>query len=188
MPLLLTRLQAIHDALDAAGFDHAVGGGIALAHHVEQPRFTADIDLNILADPDHPEHVLAAMPAAILVQEGAADELRSRGQVRLFWPEPTTPVDIFLPQHHAYHQLVTDRAMLSPYLGEGIKVLSATDLIVFKTLFDRSKDWVDIESMLENGAGDIDEVRIWLTEFLGPDDTRIARLDRLQTRVLQQRR
>ena len=53
-PLLLQRLSSVHQHLSQAAIDHAVGGAIALAVHVREPRFTADIDLNVLADADHP--------------------------------------------------------------------------------------------------------------------------------------
>lgn len=175
-PLLLQRLRSVHEALDLGGFDHAVGGAIALAVHVQEPRFTADIDLNVMADADHPEAMLAALPAEVEVTAQAADRIRSDGQVRLFWRNPDTPLDLFLPQHPTYHALVTARAEPVHFLGDDIKVMSATDLMVFKALFDRSKDWVDIESLVESRAGDLEEAARWMSEFVGDDDPRVARL------------
>lgn len=179
-PLLLQRLRAIHAGLDVAGFEHCVGGAIALAVHVREPRFTADIDLNVMADPSQPEALWAALPDDVVVHDAAASEIRRDGQTRLIWPDPVTPVDLFLPQHPTFHQLVNDRAVPVDFLGEGIRVMSATDLIVFKSMFDRSKDWVDIETMIECGSGDVDEAVRWLTQFFGSDDSRIARLRRLE--------
>ncbi len=57
-------------------------------------------------------------------------------------------------------------------------ILSAIDLTVFKLLFDRDKDWGDVESMLRFGKVDVPEVRRWLSDIVGPDDQRLARLDR----------
>ncbi|WP_436701206.1 nucleotidyl transferase AbiEii/AbiGii toxin family protein [Nocardioides sp. BYT-33-1] len=177
-PLLLRRLRAVHEALRDAGFDHAVGGAIALAVHVLEPRFTADIDLNVMADPEQPDAMLACLPEEIRIPDDASRTIARDGQIRLIWPSPDTPVDLFLPQHPTYHALVTERAEPVDFLGADIKVMTATDLIVFKVLFDRSKDWVDIEALLENGAGDAAEAIGWLTEFLGPDP-RVARLSTL---------
>lgn len=182
-PVLLVRLRAIHEALDGAGFDHAVGGAIALAVHVKEPRFTSDIDLNVMADPDHPEALLSCLPNGVVVHPGAASEIKIDGQTRLSWPEPNTPVDLFLPQHPTYHRLVIDRAVEVDFLGDGIKVLSATDLMVFKAMFDRSKDWVDIETLLDNQAGNPDEAAAFLREFLGGDDPRAARLLKLRDTI-----
>lgn len=184
-PVLLMRLRAIHAALDAAGFQHCVGGAIALAVHVREPRFTSDIDLNVMAEPERPEPLLDCLPTEIIRHPGAAKEIRRDGQTRLLWSDPETPVDLFLPQHPSYHQLVNDRAILVDFLGSGINVMGATDLMVFKAMFDRSKDWVDIESMIESKAGDVAEATALLTEFLGAEDSRIRRLVELEGSVRQ---
>ncbi|WP_232677343.1 nucleotidyltransferase family protein [Nocardioides sp. R-C-SC26] len=182
-PALLRKLTAVHDALTQAGIPHAIGGGIALAFHTAQPRFTNDIDVNVAAPSATPEVVLGAMPEGVVIHAAAADELRESDQVRLVWPdrgqrpEAGTPVDLFLPAHPTYHRLVTDRAEPVEIGGSRLLVISATDLVVFKSLFDRPKDWVDIAEMLAFGKVDVEEARRWLTEFLGPEDSRCARLD-----------
>jgi hypothetical protein len=178
-PLLLTRLRAVHHALDSAGFPHAVGGAIALAIHVREPRFTAHIDLNVTADPRDTASLLGCLPTEIDIHTKAEKELRDAGQTRVIWPDPSTPVDLFLPQHPTYHRMVVERAVPVDFLGVGIRVVTATDLMVFKMLFNRSKDWVDIEALLEAAAGDPDEARGWVVEFLGTEDARLTRLDRL---------
>lgn len=174
--LILDRLGTIHRALDRAGFDHAVGGALALALHVGQARATNDIDLNVAADPQRPEELFACLPKAIEIHEGAAESIRRDGQVRLIWPDPVTPVDLFLPQHDTYHRLVNERAIPAPALGEGIRAIAATDLIVFKALFNRPKDWVDIAEIVAAGNGDLAEARQWVGEFTADQ----GRLDRLQ--------
>ncbi|MFT3854826.1 MAG: hypothetical protein QM733_19120 [Ilumatobacteraceae bacterium] len=175
--LVLSRLQALHEALDRAGFEHAVGGAIALSVHAE-PRATTDMDLNVIADPEHPQRLLDTMPDGVVIHPSAAAELRRDGQVRLIWPHPDTPVDLFLPQHPEFHRLVNDRARPDiEQIGFDIRVISATDLMVFKMLFNRTKDWADIESLLRAGAGDPDEAADWIVQFLGPDDERLTRLD-----------
>ena len=40
--------------------------------------------------------------------------------------------------------------MRQEFLGSSIQVLAPVDLGVFKALFDRRKDWVDIETMIES--------------------------------------
>lgn len=86
----------------------------------------------------------------------------------MFWRNPDTPLGLFLPQHPIFHDLVVARAESVDFLGRGIKVLSATDLMVFKALFARSQDFVDIESLGENRAGDLAEATRWIREILGP--------------------
>ena len=178
---LLHRLIALHQHLAAAGFDHAVGGALALSRHVSPPRGTADIDLNITADPAHPVRLLAALPREIEVHAGAAEQLQSSGQVRLWWRSPTlaTPVDLFLPQHPTFHHLVVERAETTVFLGTEIKTITATDLMAFKMLCNRRKDWADIESMLRCDAGDTAEAAEWVASILGADDRRLAQLQEI---------
>lgn len=173
--ILLARLRSVHEHLQRAGFDHALGGALALAMHAE-PRFTSDIDLNVIADPGQPQALLDALPPELLPMPEAADLLRRDGQVRLLWSDPATPLDLFLPQHPTYHALVAARAELYAFPGFEIKVITATDLLVFKTLFGRSKDFVDIESLGEFGAGDVDEAAAWIAELIGADSTQERRL------------
>lgn len=175
-PKLLSRLVRTHEALDRAGLSHAVGGAIALALYTHDPRFTADIDLNVIVDPDNPAALLDALPDDVEVHPTAAAELRRDGQVRVMWRDPDTPLDLFVPQHPTYHQLANDRARPADFGGVTIPVLSATDLMVFKMLFNRPKDWVDIQSLIEAGAGDADEAATWVARFLGDDDPRLAKL------------
>lgn len=178
---VLQRLIAVHQHLAAAGFDQAVGGALALSQHVSPPRGTADIDLNITADPAHPVRLLAALPREVEVHAGAAEQLQSSGQVRLWWRSPTlaTPVDLFLPQHPTFHHLVVERAEPTDFLGTEIKTITATDLMVFKMLCNRRKDWADLESMLRCDAGDTAEAAEWVASILGADDRRLAQLQEI---------
>ncbi len=174
-PTILRRLVAISDGLTAAGLSHAFGGAIALAFHVQEPRATSDIDVNISTD--DPETAFRAMPSAVGWDLGDLERCRRDGQVRLFWVEEPfrTPVDVFLPQSDLHVEL--DRqAQLVDVLGRQVRILTATHLTVFKALFDRTKDWADIEAMLANGQVDVRRVREWLGRLVGEDDDRLARL------------
>jgi hypothetical protein len=60
-----------------------------------------------------------------------------------------------------------------------IPVLDCTALVVFKALFDRTRDWADIEAVIEAGAADLTEARAWLERVLGRDDPIVHRLTAL---------
>jgi len=62
------------------------------------------------------------------------------------------------------------------FAGIHVNVLSAEDLAVFKALFDRSRDWVDIDEMAAAGVLDREMAAARLASLLGPNDPRIARL------------
>jgi len=50
---------------------------------------------------------------------------------------------------------------------------------VFKAFFDRTKDWADIEAMLDAGTVDVHTALGWLVDVVGGDDHRVNRLRRL---------
>ncbi len=63
-----------------------------------------------------------------------------------------------------------------PLSRGSVPVLSATDLTVFKAIFDRTKDWADIEEMVEFGSPDLAEAVSWLETIVGSDDPRTCKL------------
>ncbi len=178
--LVLERTVTLHEALDQSGIPHAVGGALALGYHVAEPRATRDIDLNVSIDPTRPRMLFEALPAGPLWNATDVERAHRDGQVRLFWPldqgeGPPIPVDLFLPQHEL-HTVVAGRAELVPMLDTVIPIVSATDLTIFKALFDRPKDWVDIEALLRFGKVDQAEVERWLAQVVGLDDDRLVQL------------
>jgi hypothetical protein len=178
--IVLEVAVALSAALEQAGLRHAIGGALALGYHVAEPRATRDIDINVSIDDEQPLVLFEALPAGLLWSDADVRRARRDGQVRLFWPleegaGPPLPVDLFLPQHEL-HAVVAERAQQVPMLDTSVPILSATDLTIFKALFDRPKDWLDIEAMLQFGKVDVLEVRRWLAEVVGPEDDRFVRL------------
>lgn len=56
-------------------------------------------------------------------------------------------------------------------------MLSAEHLMVCKVVFNRSKDWVDIEAMLRAGTEiEVAEVLRWVGRIAGDDDPRYERI------------
>jgi hypothetical protein len=92
--------------------------------------------------------------------------------VRVYWDR--TPTDLFFPQH-ALHEEAAVEVETVPFAAGEIPVLSATHLTVFKALFNREKDWVDIGELFAFGEVDVPRVERWLTEIVGPDDERLAK-------------
>lgn len=172
-PALPAKVLALHAGLEAAGVEHAFGGALALAYHTLDPRTTQDIDVNITAAADAPRHVLEALPAGVRWSEAEVTRIQRDGQVRLWWGEPpaATPVDLFFPQHEL-HAAAAAGAVRRPFAGKELPFLSATHLAVFKSLFARPKDWLDIEAMVRAGTVNVAEVRRWLVELVGADDER----------------
>ena len=92
--------------------------------------------------------------------------------MRLWWDD--TPIDIFFAAS-PFHAEVASRCRSVPFAGGTVRILAAEDLAVFKALFDRSRDWVDIEAMVESGTLDVEVAAARLARLLG-DDPRVGRL------------
>jgi hypothetical protein len=180
MPTLVEKIVAIDDALREAGVSHAFGGALALAFHIEEPRGTRDIDVNVFAPASRAEEVFAALPAGVESRAADVKEVERAGQVRLFWDD--NPVDLFFSTH-AFHAEAAAEIVEVPFAGTTIPVLGATELAVFKAFFNRTKDWADIEAMLDAGTIDVHRALGWLVDLLEPDDERVTRLRGLLARA-----
>jgi hypothetical protein len=170
---LSERIVAIHASLDAASLPHAFGGALALAFHVQEPRATRDIDVNVFVEPQRATEVFEALPAGVVFDDEHVDQVAHDGQTRLLWDD--TPVDLFFSTH-PFHDVAQLHVEQVPFAGTTIPVLGATELMVFKAYFDRGRDWVDLETMVEAHSPDVHAAIGWLVDLLGPDDHRVGRL------------
>jgi hypothetical protein len=177
-PPLPDKVIAIHEALRAARIPHAIGGALALAYYAE-PRATIDIDLNVFVSPERWEDVVGALtPLGVEADELDAVALLRDGQCRLWWGQ--NPVDLFFT-NEPFHEAMSKRIRRLPFAGETLPFLAPEDLAICKAMFDRPKDWVDIEQMLLSTDGlDIADVVRWLERMVGKNDPRLRRLAELK--------
>lgn len=167
------KMLVIHEHLHAAGIDHAFGGALALAWCTQQARGTIDLDVNVFVGPERTDETLAALPPGVVATSDDRALLVRDGQARLWWG--TTPLDVFLNTTD-FHEGVSSRVRWEPFAGVELPFLACGDLAVFKTFFNRTRDWADLEAMRDAGTLDVAAVAGVLATFLGPDDDRIARL------------
>ncbi len=170
------RLLAVHDALDQARIPHAIGGAIALGYCTFEPRGTRDLDVNVFVGPDRVKDVFVALPKGVAISGLSLEQAERDGQVRLWWEQ--TPIDLFfsvLP----FHDQVASEVRQVFFEDRSIPVLNCTALAVFKALFDRPRDWADIESMVEARALDLGEASRWVREMAGPDSAEARKLAEL---------
>lgn len=62
-------------------------------------------------------------------------------------------------------------------------MLGPVELVVFKVLFDRTKDWADVEAVLAAGSATAAEVEAPLVALLGADDPGVVRLAEAASRA-----
>ncbi len=176
-PPLPDKILAIHEALAEAKIPHAIGGAIALAYYAE-PRSTIDIDVNVFVTTERWREVIDALaPLGIDVAQVDPAALERNRQCRLWWEH--NAVDLFFA-HDPIHQAMRKEARRVPFADTTIPILSPEHLAVCKAIFDRRKDWLDIEQMLiATDELDVKEIEGWLERMVGHSDPRIQRLSEL---------
>jgi hypothetical protein len=172
-PSLVDKIVAVHDSFETAGVVHAFGGALALAYWTLDPRATDDIDVNVALSADRAAEAFAALPDAVSIPGDAAQRVATDEQIRLRWGR--TPIDLFF-RADPLHDGVARRAVLMPFASTRLPFLAANDLAVFKALFDRPKDWIDIAAMAAAGSIEVDIVCERVAAVVGSDDHRLARL------------
>jgi hypothetical protein len=189
MYVVFERALDVHRRLLAAGVPNAIGGALALGYHVDEPRGTQDIDVNISLPADQARTVLELLPPDVPWDDASVQRIERDEQIRLMWPvegEFPLPLDLFFWASEL-HAVVAARTIEVPMAGSTVHVLSATDLTIFKALFNRSKDWPDIEAMLtaHDSTVDLEDAIAWVASIVGDGDVRTERLRSL--RQTQQR-
>jgi hypothetical protein len=178
-PSLSQKVLLIEAALQAARIPHAFGGAIALAYYAT-PRATIDIDVNAFVESGRSDEVLGALGrlGAQAPSDSESVRLQRDGQARIHWG--STPIDLFF-SYDAFHDACMERRRALPFgEGETIHILSPEDLVVFKVIFDREKDWRDIDELVFAMADELDAAWIesWALRILGKEDERFARCTR----------
>jgi hypothetical protein len=175
------KVVAIHHALTDAKVTYAIGGALAFAYYAE-PRSTVDVDVNLFIATDRWPAVrdaLAPLGIDVTVDESA---LERDGQVRLWWGN--NPVDLFF-SYDALHDEMEGATRRVPFGDIRLPILSPEHLVICKAMFDRYKDWGDIEAILiVTEPLDVDLIEAWLRRLVGDTDPRVARLRGLVDRIL----
>jgi len=182
-PSLPEKIVRLEEAFTGERLPHAFGGALALAYYAT-PRATLDIDVNVFVGVSRAEEVLALLGALGAGPCPSSERARLRREEQARIPWAGTPVDLFFA-YDPFHESCRERRRGVPFGDARLHILSAEDLLVFKVLFDRDKDWRDIEEMAFALAGELDAayVRHWIGRILEPEDARARRLEQVLGRV-----
>ena len=161
---------------------HAFGGALALAYYAE-PRTTVDVDVNVFVTTEQSVRVAKAfgrigVDTAALERPSATRD----GQVRCRWGR--TPIDVFF-SYDPLHDAMREATTRVPFGHDRIPILAPEHLVVCKAVFDRPKDWIDIQQVLVTvDRFDADEARGWLDHLVGAKDARYRKLERQMAALL----
>lgn len=166
-------------ALQHARVPHAIGGAIAYGFF-GAARGTFDVDLNLFVEGAQVAPALDALITAgleidrALALQTAVERGDARGRYA------GMPVDLFF-NSIPVHERAATRTREVVLHGQRVRVLSPEDTAVFKLLFFRGKDLVDVERLLALMGTQLDRayVRDALVEVVGADDFRVHKWDEL---------
>jgi hypothetical protein len=179
-PPLPEKVVAIHRQLAAARVPHAIGGALALAYYAE-PRATVDVDVNVFVQTDRWPQVRDALESVGVDVEVDLAALERDGQVRLWWGR--NAVDLFF-SYDDFHEEMRRRARKVPFGETTLPILAPEHLAVCKAMFDRTRDWLDIEQILvATYPIDLAEIEDWLKRMTGAADHRVAKLGEIKARL-----
>jgi hypothetical protein len=136
--------------------------------------------VNIFVPASNPQPALDALPDGISQPSGTSDKIKREGQIRLWWDD--TPVDLFFDYAPIHRDAARDRKTVS-FEGVRIPVLGPLELAVFKVMFNRTRDWGDIEEMFSAGALSAGDLHEAIDGMLGPEDERHSRIDEAARRA-----
>jgi len=174
---LAPKIVSLHEMLDSAGVSHQFGGAIALAWY-RNPRATTDIDVNLTLPPEAAGPVLGTLAQlGVTVTAADRDAIARDGQARLDWGG--SALDVFFATLD-FHRDMAERAWTVRFGPVDIPILSPEHLIVCKAVFNRPKDWLDMEEMIRWGTEvDAQLTMGWVDDILGTGSEQRARLGAL---------
>ena len=167
--------------LEREDIPFVVVGGLANAVWGE-PRTTRDVDLKVYIG-----ERTAREFATLVAEEFAPATPLPDGPALvvsiLMLPDVTVDFLIAIP---GYEEEVLARARSFKFGEMTLQVCSSEDFIIHKIIADRPKDWVDVEGVLIEQQGQLDQayIRIWLEQFAEILD-RPDWLDRYESLVRQ---
>jgi hypothetical protein len=173
---------ALARTFEARGIPYALGG--ALAYGIWGiPRATLDVDINVFVEDDELGTVADALSSLGIAADPERLKVESAAKGLCVVRYGLYRVDLFTPSIPFSREAERTRQLVE-IEGQRAHFLSAEALAVFKLLFFRPKDIVDLERLIEvQGSNlDVSYVRRELAAMMGEEDERVRRWDELTGR------
>ena len=141
------------------------------------------MDINLFVSNNQLADALRVLSdAGVLIDLDEAHRAASRGDV-LVGRYQGMRVDLFTPSIPFSWEAMKTRVWFDSPLG-GAFYLSAEASVIFKLLFFRAKDLVDVEKLVAVQGATLmrDYIRAWMVDMMGEGDERIAAWDSIAAR------
>ena len=157
----------LHIFLTEHHIAYAIIGGVAAQHWGEQ-RFTQDVDMTIATSPaDDIEQVVTLLTHRFRSRVSNPVEFARLRRMILLTAGNNVDVDVSLALPGYEDDLLARAVDFVPEIGKAIRLCTAEDLIIHKTVAGRPQDLSDIQSMVFRQAEKLDltYIREWLRQF-----------------------
>ncbi len=169
----------VAQALERHGVPYALGGALAYGQY-GIPRATNDVDVNVFVGPDELANVFVALRTLGITIDDAAARAASESEGLIVLRFGLFRLDVFTPSIDFSWEAGRTRVQQTVD-GVAVWFLAVEALCVFKLLFYRGKDVVDLERLIAVQGDNVDAayVRERIVAMLGADDPRVATWDTL---------
>ncbi|MCG8587274.1 MAG: nucleotidyl transferase AbiEii/AbiGii toxin family protein [Pirellulales bacterium] len=182
-PDLVDVVHRIARAIEREQQDYAIGGAIALGYWAN-PRATVDIDLTVFLPHSEPARCVEFLHriGCEVSATTAIETITEHGFCRASFD--SVRVDVFF-QTSEFHDTAKKRAKQVDLEGQPIMVWDAETMCVFKMMFFRMKDVVDVKQILRTQGDRLERqwVRDQLVDIFGRRDPRISQWDEVDEEV-----
>lgn len=145
---------------------YAIIGGMAVQHWGEA-RYTKDVDLTVLVPIENEEDFLRKLETRLPPRRDGAIEFALRHRIYIAQTAAGFPVDISLGVPGYEEQMLANAIDYVTQAGKTVRLCSAEDLIIHKSVAGRPQDVRDIEGIIIRQGGKLDRgyIRYWLRIF-----------------------
>lgn len=163
---LVDSLLAVHKILDAAAVPYALCGGLAANLYRNEVRATMDVDLIVGVGPAQ----VVDLVRTFSERGWQAEPYWQQGEQLRLSHKKLPRVDCIVATTD-YERAAIERSVPAQIEGREINVLTAEDLIVFKLIAGRARDYEAVAAIINTRRAklDVDYVRGWLEQFGIPE-------------------
>lgn len=166
MPDLFQSIQIIQKHLDGAGISSIVIGGVAVALWGD-PRVTRDVDLKVRLSRENADRLLSSLPSDyVSLLPNPNQALQRQGLV--FMQDATgTRIDLLLADTPYDLAAIQRGRDVEVSAGMTIRVCSPEDLVIYKMIATRSRDYEDAQGIIRRQGNTLDDAYVidWLRQF-----------------------
>lgn len=144
---LIIEAAALQEFLEEQNWEFFFIGGVAVQVW-GQPRMTQDIDLTVFTNLTNEPEYIAAFLARYSPKFSDAGQFALTNRVLPMFTKGGIGIDVTLGGLSDISEALA-RSSYQPFVGgHNLRICSADDLVIMKTVAARPRDWIDVESVI----------------------------------------